>query len=98
MKRLLLVLFIAAIVFTSCQTKTKVLPADLTAAKVAVSKVLDTHWKKETLEDALKVLAGGDDTALEERMIDLLMSGNSVRAYDCFATVMKQVLADYFFS
>jgi uncharacterized protein (TIGR02246 family) len=57
MKRLLLVLFIVAIVFTSCQTKTKVLPADLTAAKVAVSKVLDTHWSAVKAKDADAVMA-----------------------------------------
>jgi ketosteroid isomerase-like protein len=57
MKRLLLVLFIVAMVFTSCQTKTKVLPADLAAAKVAVTKVLDTHWSAVKAKDANTVMA-----------------------------------------
>ena len=57
MKRLLLVLFIVAMVFTSCQTKTKVLPADLTAAKVAVTEVLDTHWSAVKAKDANAVIA-----------------------------------------
>jgi uncharacterized protein (TIGR02246 family) len=57
MKRLLLVLFIVAIAFTSCLTKTKGLPADLTAAKVAVTKVLDTHWSAVKAKDANAVLA-----------------------------------------
>jgi uncharacterized protein (TIGR02246 family) len=57
MKRLLLVLFIVAMVFTSCQTKTKVLPDDLTAAQVAVTKVLDTHWSAVKAKDANAVIA-----------------------------------------
>jgi uncharacterized protein (TIGR02246 family) len=57
MKRLLLVLFIGAMVFTSCQTKTKVLPADLNEAKVAVTKVLDTHWSAVKAKDANAVMA-----------------------------------------
>jgi uncharacterized protein (TIGR02246 family) len=57
MKRLLLVLFIVATVFTTCQTKTKFLPADLTAAKVAVIKVLDTHWSAVKAKDADAVIA-----------------------------------------
>jgi ketosteroid isomerase-like protein len=57
MKKLLFVLFIVAMVFTSCQTKTKVLPADLTAAKVAVTKVLDTHWSAVKAKDADAVMA-----------------------------------------
>jgi len=57
MKKLFFVLFIVAMVFTSCQTKTKVLPADLTAAKVAVTKVLDTHWSAVKAKDADAVMA-----------------------------------------
>jgi ketosteroid isomerase-like protein len=56
MKRLQLVLFIVAMVFTSCQKKTKVLPADLTAAKVAVLKVLDAHWSAVKAKDANAVM------------------------------------------
>jgi ketosteroid isomerase-like protein len=57
MKRLLLVLFGVAIVLTSCQTKIKVLPADLTEAKVAVIKALDTHWSAVKSKDANAVMA-----------------------------------------
>jgi ketosteroid isomerase-like protein len=64
MKRLLLVLFIVATVFTSCQTKTNDLPADLTAAKVAVTKVLDTHWSAVKAKDADAVIALLTDDAL----------------------------------
>jgi len=64
MKRLLLVLFIMAMVFTSCQTKTNDLPADLTAAKVAVTKVLDTHWSAVKAKDADAVIALLTDDAL----------------------------------
>jgi ketosteroid isomerase-like protein len=44
-------------VFTSCQTKTEVLPADLTAAKVAVTKVLDAHWSAVKAKDTNAVMA-----------------------------------------
>jgi ketosteroid isomerase-like protein len=57
MKRLLLVLFIVAMIFTSCQTKTKVLLPDLTAAKVDVTKVLDKHWSAVKAKDADAVTA-----------------------------------------
>jgi ketosteroid isomerase-like protein len=57
MKRLLLVLFTVAMVFNSCQTKTKALQADLTAAKVAVTKVLDTHWSAVKAKDVNAVVA-----------------------------------------
>jgi ketosteroid isomerase-like protein len=53
-----------ATVFTSCQTKTKDLTADLTAAKVAVTKVLDTHWSAVKAKDADAVIALLTDDAL----------------------------------
>jgi uncharacterized protein (TIGR02246 family) len=53
-----------AMVFTSCQTKTKDLTADLTAAKVAVTKVLDTHWSAVKAKDADAVIALLTDDAL----------------------------------
>ncbi|MBK7712381.1 MAG: nuclear transport factor 2 family protein [Bacteroidales bacterium] len=57
MKRLLIVLFMMAMVLFSCQTKTEVLPADLTSAKVAVSKALDAHWSAVKAKDADAVIA-----------------------------------------
>jgi len=57
MKRLLFGLFTVAMVFTSCQTKTIVMPPDLTAAKVAVTKVLDSHWSAVKAKDADAVMA-----------------------------------------
>jgi ketosteroid isomerase-like protein len=64
MKRHLFLLFLVAMTFTSCQTKTKVLPADLTAAKVAVTKVLDTHWSAVKAKDANAIMALLTDDAL----------------------------------
>jgi len=43
--------------FTSCKTKTRVMPPDLTAAKVAVTKVLDSHWSAVKAKDADAVMA-----------------------------------------
>jgi ketosteroid isomerase-like protein len=57
MKRLIFVLFILAVGFTSCQTKNKVLPADLAAAKVALTKALDAHWTAVKAKDANAVMA-----------------------------------------
>jgi len=64
MKRLSLALFIVAMVFTSCQTKTQVLTADLNAAKVAVTKALDTHWSAVKAKDADAVMALVTDDVL----------------------------------
>lgn len=89
MKRLLLVLFIVAMVFTACQTKTKVLPADLTAAKVAVTKVLDTHWSAVKAKDANAVIALVTD--------DVLSCGTDSKEFwnktDMYNTI-KQMFAD----
>jgi uncharacterized protein (TIGR02246 family) len=89
MKRLLLVLFIVAMIFTSCQTKTKVLPADLTAAKVAVTKVLDTHWSAVKAKDANAVIALVTD--------DVLSCGTDSKEFwnktDMYNTI-KQMFAD----
>lgn len=57
MKRLFLVLFTGAIVLISCRTKTGVLPADLTAEKIAVTKALDAHWAAVKAKDADAVIA-----------------------------------------
>ena len=42
---------------SSFKTKTKVLPADLAAVKVALTKVLDTHWSAVKAKDADAVIA-----------------------------------------
>ena len=64
MKKVLLVLFTTAMIITSCRTKTKVAPVDLAAAKVAVTKVLDTHWSAVKAKDADAVIALLTDDAL----------------------------------
>jgi ketosteroid isomerase-like protein len=89
MKRLLLVLFIVAVVFPSCQTKTKVLPADLAASKVAVTKVLDAHWTAVKAKDANAVIALVTD--------DFLSCGSDSKEFwnktDMYNTI-KQMFAD----
>jgi ketosteroid isomerase-like protein len=57
MKRLFFVLFTGAIVFASCQPKPRVLPVDLTAEKVSVTKALDAHWEAVKAKDADAVMA-----------------------------------------
>jgi len=57
MKRHFLVIFLVAFVLISCRTKTEVLPADLTAAKIAVTKALDAHWAAVKAKDADAVMA-----------------------------------------
>jgi len=84
-----LVLFIGSMVFASCQTKTKVLPADLTAAKAAVSKVLDNHWSALKARDADALMALLTD--------DILSCGSDSKEFwnkaDLSNTV-RQMLAD----
>ena len=76
-------------VFTFCQTKTKVLPADLTAVKVAVTKVLDTHWSAVKAKDADAVIALVTD--------DVLSCGTDSKEFwnetDMYNTI-KQMFAD----
>jgi uncharacterized protein (TIGR02246 family) len=89
MKRLLFLLFIVAIIFTSCQTKTKDLPADLTAAKVAVLKVLDTHWSAVKAKDANAVIALLTD--------DVLSCGTDSKEFwnkTDMSNTIKQMFAD----
>ena len=89
MKRLILVLFIVVMAFTSCQTKTKILPADLNAAKVAVTKVLDAHWSAVKAKDANAVM-----TLLTD---DVLSCGTDSKEFwnktDMYNTI-KQMFAD----
>jgi len=78
-----------AIAFASCQTKAKVLPADLTAAKDAVLKVLDAHWDAVKARDANAVMALLTD--------DVLSCGTDSKEFwnktDMYNTI-KQTLAD----
>jgi len=44
-------------IISSCQTKTKVNPIDMTESKEAVTRVLDTHWSAVEAKDADAVIA-----------------------------------------
>jgi ketosteroid isomerase-like protein len=57
MKKVMFVLFTVVMIITSCQTKTKVAPVDLAAAKVAVTEVLDAHWSAVRVKDANAVVS-----------------------------------------
>lgn len=74
---------------SSSQTKTKVLPADLAAVKVAVRKVLDTHWSAVKAKDANAVIALVTD--------DFLSCGTDSKEFwnktDMHKTI-KQMFAD----
>jgi ketosteroid isomerase-like protein len=89
MKKLLLVLIMASIFFTSCQTKTRVLPSDLTAEKVAVANALDKHWSAVKAKDADAVMALLTD--------DVLSCGTDSKEFwnktDMYNTI-KQTFAD----
>ena len=74
---------------SSCQTKTKVLPADLTAAKVAVLKVLDTHWSAVKAKDANAIMALLTD--------DVLSCGTDSKEFwskTDMSNTIKQMFAD----
>ena len=56
MKEIKFVLFIFVMVFVSCQTKTKVMPVDITESEEAVARVLDAHWSAVKAKDADAVI------------------------------------------
>jgi ketosteroid isomerase-like protein len=74
---------------SSSQTKTKILPVDMTAAKVAVLKVLDTHWSAVKAKDANAIMALLTD--------DVLSCGSDSKEFwsktDMFNTI-NQMFAD----
>jgi ketosteroid isomerase-like protein len=76
-------------VFTSCRTKNKAMPADLAAEKIAVTKVLDSHWSAVKAKDADAVIALVTD--------DFLSCGTDSKEFwnktDMYNTI-KQMLAD----
>jgi uncharacterized protein (TIGR02246 family) len=57
MKEIMSVLFIFAMVFVSCQTKTEVKPVDMIESEEAVNQVLDVHWSAVKAKDADAVIA-----------------------------------------
>jgi len=57
MKEIIFVLFIFAMVFVSCQTKTNVIPVDMTESKEAVTRVLEAHWSAVKAKDADAVIS-----------------------------------------
>ena len=57
MKEIEFVLVIFVMVFVSCQTKTKVMPVDITESEEAVTRVLDEHWSAVKAKDADAVIA-----------------------------------------
>jgi ketosteroid isomerase-like protein len=74
---------------SSSQTKTKVLSADLTAAKVAVLKVLDTHWSAVMAKDANAIMALLTD--------DVLSCGTDSKEFwnkTDMSNTIKQMFAD----
>lgn len=46
-----------AMIISSCHTKTKVMPVDITESKEAVTRVLDAHWSAVKAKDADAVIA-----------------------------------------
>ena len=57
MKEIIFVLFIFAMVFVSCHTKTKIMPVDINESEEAVTRVLDAHWSAVKAKDADAVIA-----------------------------------------
>jgi len=74
---------------SSSQTKTKVMPVDLTAAKVAVLKVLDTHWSAVKANDA--------DAIMDLLTEDVLACGSDSKEFwskTDMSNNIKQMFAD----
>lgn len=57
MREIKFVLLIFAMVLLSCQTKTEVIPVDMTESIKAVTSVLDAHWSAVKAKDADAVIA-----------------------------------------
>jgi len=57
MKGIIFVLFIFAMVIVPCQTKTTVMPVDMTESEEAVTRILDAHWSAVKAKDADAVIA-----------------------------------------
>jgi ketosteroid isomerase-like protein len=89
MKESILVLSIFAIAFFSCQTKTKVMPVDITVSEEAVARVLDAHWSAVKAKDAAAVIALVTD--------DFLSCGSDPKEFwnktDMYKTI-KQMFAN----
>ena len=74
---------------SSSQTKTKVMPVDLTAAKVAVLKVFDTHWFAVKAKDA--------DAIMDLLTEDVLACGSDSKEFwskTDMSDTIKQMFAD----
>jgi uncharacterized protein (TIGR02246 family) len=56
-KEITYVLFIFIMAIDSCQTKTKVIPVDMTESNEAVTRILDAHWSAVKAKDAEAVIA-----------------------------------------
>jgi ketosteroid isomerase-like protein len=64
MKKVLLILFTVAMIITSCQPKTKVIPVDLNASKSAVTELLDKSYSAFNARDVNTYLLFFTDDAL----------------------------------
>ncbi len=64
MKKIHLVLIMAAVIFTSCQPKTKVVPVDTEAAKTAVTALLDNQYSALDKRDINTYMSLFTDDAL----------------------------------
>jgi uncharacterized protein (TIGR02246 family) len=56
MKKTFYVLLVAVMIITACQTKTKIVPVDTAAAKVAVTAVLDKYNSAMKAKDANTIM------------------------------------------
>jgi uncharacterized protein (TIGR02246 family) len=56
MKRTFYLMLVAAIIISACQTKTKIVPADTAAAKIAVTSVLDKFSSAMKAKDSNAIM------------------------------------------
>ena len=89
MKKISYILILLAMIITSCQPKTKIIPVDLNAAKVAVTELLDKYYSALNARDA--------NTCLSFLTEDVLLCGTDPSEFWNKADASKmitQMLAD----
>ena len=89
MKKTFYLIFVAVIIITACQTKTKIVPVDTAAAKVAVTTVLDKYNSAFKAKDVNAIL-----TLLTDDGLYCGTDSKELMDKASLSNMMNQTLAD----
>ncbi len=89
MKKTLYVMLVAVMIITACQTKTKIVPVDTAAAKVAVTTVLDKYNSAFKAKDVNAIL-----TLLTDDGLYCGTDSKELMDKASLSNMMNQTLAD----